>query len=153
MNDLLYINVISHFSDVWLFATLWTICSLPASSVHEILQARILEWDPLGNLPESGIEPKSPVSPALHMDSLSTEPFGKPHFIHNSMYMSIPVSQFIPPPLYLLGAISLFSTSVMLLHCFPFFLLNAISWHGCITVCLTIFPVKDISTISRFWLL
>ena len=73
-------------------------CSLSASSVHEILQARILEWSPLGDLPESGIEPMSPASPALHVDSLSTEPFGKPHFIYNSMYVSIPISQFIPPP-------------------------------------------------------
>ena len=129
-------------------------CSLSASSVHEILQARILEWSPLGDLPESGIEPMSPASPALHVDSLSTEPFGKPHFIYNSMYMSIPISQFVPPPLYLLETISLFSTYVMLLQCFPFLLLlNSISWHGCITVCLIIFPVKDISTVSRFWLL
>ena len=31
------------FSHVQLFATLW-ICSSPGSSVHGILQARILEW-------------------------------------------------------------------------------------------------------------
>ena len=29
---------------VWLFATPWTVCSLPGASVHGILQARILEW-------------------------------------------------------------------------------------------------------------
>ena len=29
---------------VWLSATPWTICSSPVSSVHGILQARILEW-------------------------------------------------------------------------------------------------------------
>ena len=34
-------------SRVWLFATLWTVCSPPDSSVHEILQARILEWVPM----------------------------------------------------------------------------------------------------------
>ena len=33
--------VLSHFSCILLFATLWTIAS---SSVHGILQARILEW-------------------------------------------------------------------------------------------------------------
>ena len=33
----------SHFSCVRLWATLWD-CSLPGSSVHGILQARILEW-------------------------------------------------------------------------------------------------------------
>ena len=34
--------VLSHFSHVRLFATLWILC--PGSSVHRILQARILEW-------------------------------------------------------------------------------------------------------------
>ena len=34
--------VLCRFSHIWLFATLWT--NTPASSVHEILQARILEW-------------------------------------------------------------------------------------------------------------
>jgi len=33
--------VLSH---VWPFVIPWTICSPPGSSVHEILQARILEW-------------------------------------------------------------------------------------------------------------
>ena len=36
--------ILSHFSCVWLFVTLWTACSLPGSSVHGIFQARILEW-------------------------------------------------------------------------------------------------------------
>ena len=38
-------------------------CSLPGSSVHGIFQARILEWVPFpspGDLPDPGIEPKSP---------------------------------------------------------------------------------------------
>ena len=35
--------VLSHFSPVWLFASLWT-CSPPGSSIHWILQARTLEW-------------------------------------------------------------------------------------------------------------
>ena len=35
---------LSHFSCVWFLVTLWTVCSPPGSSVHEILQARILEW-------------------------------------------------------------------------------------------------------------
>ena len=53
-------------------------CSPPGSSVHEILQARILEWiakTPPGDLPLPGVEP---VSPALQADSLSTEPPVKP---------------------------------------------------------------------------
>ena len=45
-------------------------------TVHGILQARILEWVAfLGDLPDPGIEPKSP---ALQVDSLPAEPQGKP---------------------------------------------------------------------------
>ena len=42
-------------------------CSLPGSSVHGILQARILElpFPPLGYCPNSGTEPVSLASPAL----------------------------------------------------------------------------------------
>ena len=47
--------------------------SPPDSSVHGILQARILEWVAMpypGDLPDPGIEPESPASPALQADSL-----------------------------------------------------------------------------------
>ena len=69
---------------VWLAAQLClTLCdpmdgSPPGSSVHWILQARILEWLPFpppGDLPNPGIKPSSP---ALQVDSLPTEPPGKP---------------------------------------------------------------------------
>ena len=44
-------------------------CSLPGSSVHEILSARILEWvampSPPGDIPDPGIKPMSLRSPAL----------------------------------------------------------------------------------------
>jgi len=49
-------------------------CSPPGSSVHGILQARILEHLPFsspGDLPDPEIEPRSP---ALQADSLLTEP-------------------------------------------------------------------------------
>ena len=36
---------------------------------------------PQGDLPDPGIEPMSPVSPALEEDSLPTEPPGKPIYI------------------------------------------------------------------------
>ena len=52
--------------------------SLPGSSVHGILQARILAWVaiPLSrDLSDPGIEL---VSPALQVDSLPSEPPGKP---------------------------------------------------------------------------
>ena len=54
-------------------------CSPPVSSVHGILQARILEWvlpcPPPEDLPNPGIEPRFP---ALQVDSLLSEPPGKP---------------------------------------------------------------------------
>ena len=53
-------------------------CNLPGSSVHGILQARILEWVAFPfsrDLPNPGIEPRSP---ALQADSLPSEPLGKP---------------------------------------------------------------------------
>ena len=49
-------------------------CSPLGSSVHGILQARILEWvpsPPPGDLPDPGIKP---TSPTLQADSLSLAP-------------------------------------------------------------------------------
>ena len=46
-------------------------CSSPGSSVHGVLQARILEWVAIpfsGDLPHLGIQP---MSPALQVDSLT----------------------------------------------------------------------------------
>ena len=59
--------------------TLWKPldCSPPGPSVHGIFQARILEWVTIpspGDLPDPGIKPMSPVSPALEVDSFPTEP-------------------------------------------------------------------------------
>ena len=56
-----------------------TDCSPPGSSVHGILQARILEYTGLpcpspGDLTNPGIEPRSP---ALQVDSFPSEPPGK----------------------------------------------------------------------------
>ena len=53
-------------------------CSPPGSSVHGILQRRLLEWWPFsspGVLPNPEIKPGSP---ALQADSLLSEPAGKP---------------------------------------------------------------------------
>ena len=49
----------------WLYPTLCDPmdCSLPGSSVHGIMQARILEWVAIPisrDLPDPGIEPRSP---------------------------------------------------------------------------------------------
>jgi len=54
-------------------------CSPPASSVHEIFQARILEWVAIsspGDFPNPGVKPGSA---ALQADSLPTELQGKPY--------------------------------------------------------------------------
>ena len=59
-------------------------CSPPGSSVHGILQARILEWLPFsspGDLPKPGIEPGSR---ALQADSLPSEPPRKPVHVYKS---------------------------------------------------------------------
>ena len=64
----------------------WTLCSsmdcgLPGSSVHRILQARILEWVTIPfsrDLPDPGIELASTTSQALAGRFFTTEPPGKP---------------------------------------------------------------------------
>ena len=74
-------RVLSHFSCVRLFETLWTIYSPPGSSVHRILQARILEWVASPSFRGSsspGIEPASLMSPTLAGRFFTAEPPGKP---------------------------------------------------------------------------
>ena len=64
-------GVLNHFSHVQLCKTLD--CSPPISTVHGVLQTRILEWvamPSLRDLPHSGIKPVSPVFSALQEDSL-----------------------------------------------------------------------------------
>ena len=59
-----------------------TLCDPMGYTVRGILQARILEWVAIsfpGNLPNPGIKPRSP---ALQVDSLPTEPPGKPKFFN-----------------------------------------------------------------------
>ena len=63
-------------------------CSPPGSSVHGILQARILEWGAIpfsGELPNPGIEPESP---ALQVESLPSGPPGKPS--SSTYYLNFP---------------------------------------------------------------
>ena len=55
--------------------------SLPGSSVHGILQARILEWVGISHfrgLPDPRIEPPAPVSPALAGRFFTIVPPGRP---------------------------------------------------------------------------
>ena len=56
--------------------------SSPGSSVHRILQARILsglQCPPPGGLPDPGIELVSPMTPALQADSLLLNHLESPH--------------------------------------------------------------------------
>ena len=69
--------MLSHFSHTQLFETLWTIACYDPQSMGFSRQEY---WSGLPcssprNLPDPGIKP---VSPALQMDSLPTEPPGKP---------------------------------------------------------------------------
>ena len=62
-------------------------CRPPGSSVHGVFQARIqsgLPFPPPECLPNPGIKPRSPVSPALQEDSLLLEPLGNPHRLQGS---------------------------------------------------------------------
>ena len=70
-----------------LFATPWT--NPPGSTVHGISQARILEWVAIlfsRGSSDLGIEPKSP---ALQVESLPSEPPGKPSPFSRGVFFSI----------------------------------------------------------------
>ena len=62
-------------------------CSPSNPSVHGISQARILKWVAIffsrGYSPP-GIQPTTPVSPALQVGFFTTEPWGKPHILTSS---------------------------------------------------------------------
>ena len=70
-----FVCLLSHFSSVQLFETLWSAaCKAPLSrgfSKQEYWSG--LSCPPPGHLPDPGIEPASLASPALQMDSLPIE--------------------------------------------------------------------------------
>ena len=73
--------VLSQFSPAGLFVTLWTDCSPPGSSVHEILQTRILEWvamlsSMVSSPPRN--QTHSPCGFCIAGGSFITEPLKKP---------------------------------------------------------------------------
>ena len=76
-----YTNYIYGNGVVCVHAKSLQLCLTPGSSVHGILQDRIVEWlscPPPGDLPDSGIEFASLMSPPLQAGSLPTKPPGKP---------------------------------------------------------------------------
>ena len=84
-------GVLSRFIHVQLFVIPWTV----AHQAHPSMGfSRQEYWNGLpfpspGDLPHPGIERWSP---ALQVDSLTSEPPGKPHFIYSDVYFLIPNS-------------------------------------------------------------
>ena len=72
--------MLSHFSCVQLFATLWTVACQAPLSVGFCRQeyGRGLPCPPPGDLPNPGIETVSPMSPALAGGFFTTRAPGKP---------------------------------------------------------------------------
>ena len=68
----MHASKLSHFSCVWLFETPWTIThQAPLSTGFSRQKYKSgLPFPPPGGLPSPGIEPESPVAPALQADSL-----------------------------------------------------------------------------------
>ena len=64
--------MLSHFSHVWLFATLWTVAHQDPLSMEFSRQEYLsgLPYPPPGNLPNPGIRPVSAAVSALQVDSL-----------------------------------------------------------------------------------
>ena len=71
-----------------LFATPWTIAT-PSPSVHEISQARVLEWVAISFFRESSNSGIRQVSPSLSGGVFTAEPLGKSHLkaINNRLKM------------------------------------------------------------------
>ena len=76
----------------WLFETPWAVACQAPLSMEFSRQGywSVLPFPSPGNLPDPGIKPRFLV---LGAESLPSEPPGKP----SGVYMSIPISQFIPP--------------------------------------------------------
>ena len=71
-------NVLTRFSHVWLFVTLWTVDHQAPLSMRFSRQKYWsgLPFPPPGDLPNTGIKPRSP---ALQADSVLSESLGLPH--------------------------------------------------------------------------
>ena len=100
-------SMLSCFSRVWLFATLWSAaCQAPLSlgfSRQEYWSE--LPCSFLGDLPDPGIEPLSPMAPELQVDSLPLSHWGSPRL--SKSYID---SFFHIPPIYVNRFIFLFLT-------------------------------------------
>ena len=80
------------------FSTPWTVALqalLFMGFSRQEYWSRLL-FPPPGNIPDPGIEPESPVSSALQMDSLPIEPLGKPYSSLLSKAVNILFSKMSP---------------------------------------------------------
>ena len=68
-------------------------CSLPGSSVHGILEARILEWEAILFSKESSLPRDQTQPPALQADFLPSESLGKPIVKHREFQVKVLDSQ------------------------------------------------------------
>ena len=90
---------VKSLSRVWLFATPWTVAHQAPPSMGFSRQEYWsgVPFPSLGELPDPGIEPRSP---ALQADALTSEPPGKPSlaWISHPPSCSIPVHNRVPHP-------------------------------------------------------
>ena len=84
-----YIFVLSRFIHARLFVTLWTVARQAPQSMRFSRQEHWsgLPYSPLGDLPDPGIEPESPVAPALQVDSLLLSHWGSLYVIYIYIYI------------------------------------------------------------------
>ena len=85
--------MLSHFSCVWLFATLWTVAHQASPSMGFSRQEcwSELPFPPPGDFPNPGTEPMSPVALALQVDSLLLSHQGSPYMTFSSVQFSCSV--------------------------------------------------------------
>ena len=90
----------SNFSLVQLFANLWTVTHQASLSMGFLRQEywSVVPCPPPEDLPDPGIKSVSLMSPALAGRFFNTMPPGKPTLDNNSVYKSIPDSQFVALP-------------------------------------------------------
>ena len=80
-------RVLSHFSHVWLFVTLWSLTLWTGSSVHGILQSRILEW--------AAISFSGGSSPGMELLSLRVSCTGRQVLYHCTTWATTPAESLI----------------------------------------------------------
>ena len=121
----LCVCILSHFSGVQLFASPWTIDHQAPVFLGFSGQEYWSELPclPSGDLPEPGIEPESPVSPALAGRFINTEPPGKPLVPANCWINTWIESLSIPVPYRFLVLKIFVSHFRFYLPCFPVTLL------------------------------